>query len=206
MMTITYTAPLPVELVSFTAMPVGSSTVLLNWETNTETNNLGFNVQRRLVEGRDFVTVSGAMIPGHGTTLVPQRYTYTDNVGAPGKYEYRLEQVDLAGTIHYPTLVKVDLEKTPATKGKPEGFILFPNFPNPFNPSTVIRYGLPQKSAVRLGIFNSLGQEVAVLADEAQEAGYHELPFNAMGLSGGNYFCQMKAGNYVQTRRIVFVR
>ena len=77
------------------------------------------------------------------------------------------------------------------------------NYPNPFNPSTTIRYGLPARSQVTLTVFNTLGQQVAVLQNGEQDAGYHEAIFNAQGLSSGVYFCRMQAGSFVETKKLL---
>ena len=87
----------------------------------------------------------------------------------------------------------------------PETFSLV-NYPNPFNPSTTIRYGLPNKSAVQLTVFNTLGQQAAVLQNGEQEAGYHQVQFDASGLSSGVYFYRLQAGNFTETRRLLLVR
>lgn len=84
-----------------------------------------------------------------------------------------------------------------------EGFRLYQNFPNPFNPSTTIRYHLPSRSHVLLAIFNILGQRVGLLEDGEREAGYHEVKFDATGLASGVYFCRLKAGELVQTRKLL---
>jgi hypothetical protein len=205
-MTITYTAPLPVQLVSFVATPLGAGQVKLAWATESEVNNLGFRVHRRQGGEGSYLCVTSAMIPGHGTTNVPQHYTYTDNVGVAGEYEYRLEQIDLDGTIHYPAPVKVELGKSLLAEEKPAAFTLFPNYPNPFNPSTLIRYGLPQRAAVQIAVFNSLGEQVALLVDGEQEAGYHDVRFDASRLSSGAYFCRISAKDYAQTRMLLCVK
>lgn len=79
------------------------------------------------------------------------------------------------------------------------------NYPNPFNPSTKIRYALPCRSHVMLAVFNILGQQVRLLQDGEQEAGYHEVKFDATGLSNGVYFYQLKAGEFVQTKKLLLV-
>lgn len=80
------------------------------------------------------------------------------------------------------------------------------NFPNPFNPSTTIRYALPQRLHVTMSVFNILGQQVAALVQEEQEAGYHEVQFDASNLSSGMYLYRLTAGNFVQTRKLLLIR
>jgi predicted GH43/DUF377 family glycosyl hydrolase len=80
------------------------------------------------------------------------------------------------------------------------------NYPNPFNPSTIIRYGLPRASVTRLSVFNTLGQEVALLVDSFQDAGVHEVRFDARGLASGVYVYRLSAGGFVQSRRLLLLR
>jgi photosystem II stability/assembly factor-like uncharacterized protein len=82
---------------------------------------------------------------------------------------------------------------------------LFQNYPNPFNPTTTIRYALPQRSHVTLTVFNCLGQEVATLVNETQEAGYHNARFDGTGLASGMYFYQLRAGEAVASKRLIIV-
>ena len=88
----------------------------------------------------------------------------------------------------------------------PEEVTLNQNYPNPFNPSTIIRFGLPSKAAVSLVVYNTLGQKVATLMEGEQEAGYHEVKFDGSGLASGMYFYRMRAGTYVQTRKLLLLR
>ncbi len=85
-------------------------------------------------------------------------------------------------------------------------FELYDNYPNPFNPSTTIRYALPYSSNVALVVFNALGQQVATLVNGVQVAGYHEIQFNATNLASGVYFYRMQAGEFVRTRSFVVLR
>ncbi len=104
---------------------------------------------------------------------------------------------------------------------QPIAFGMMQNYPNPFNPSTTIRYGLPSRSHVSLTVFNTLGQQVALLQDGGQEAGYHEVRFEGNGLSSGVYFYRIQArpldsavgrdsksgaGSFVLTRKLVLLR
>jgi hypothetical protein len=88
----------------------------------------------------------------------------------------------------------------------PEEIILFPNYPNPFNPSTVIRYAVWRACEVRLAVYDVLGREVAVLVDGKSDPGVHEVTFELAGLSSGMYVCRIQAGNYTQSRKIVCLR
>jgi hypothetical protein len=90
--------------------------------------------------------------------------------------------------------------------GVPTGYQLEQNYPNPFNPVTTIRYGLPEKSDVTLAVFNTLGQRVATLVQGEQEAGYHEVLFDASNLSSGVYLYRLTAGGFVEARKLLLVR
>lgn len=93
-----------------------------------------------------------------------------------------------------------------APPGQPERFVLEQNFPNPFNPSTTIRYSLPVRSHVTLSIFNTLGQQIATLVQGEREAGYHEATFDGANLSSGGYLCRLQAGDYVATKRLLLIK
>jgi hypothetical protein len=90
--------------------------------------------------------------------------------------------------------------------GLPACYVLERNYPNPFNPSTTIRYGLPERSHVSLAVYNTLGQQAAILQNGEQEAGYHDVRFDASNLPSGVYFYRLQAGSYVETRKLCLVR
>ena len=87
----------------------------------------------------------------------------------------------------------------------PETFFVDQNFPNPFNPSTVVRYGLPAASDVTVRVFNMLGQEVRTIAEGHKTAGVHELAFDAARLSSGIYLYRVEAGDLAITRRMILI-
>ena len=89
---------------------------------------------------------------------------------------------------------------------RPTGLEISQNYPNPFNPSTTIRYGLPNRSHVTLTVFNTLGQQVALLQNGEQEAGYHEVKFDGSGLSSGVYYYRLTAGTFVEMKKLLLVR
>ena len=85
-------------------------------------------------------------------------------------------------------------------------FELHPNYPNPFNPTTRIGYGLPQRCTVQLTVFNPLGQQVAQLVNGVVDAGYHEVTFDASRLASGVYFYGIRAGEFIASRKLLLVR
>ena len=97
----------------------------------------------------------------------------------------------------------VEFNWRPAT---PETFELSQNFPNPFNPSTTIEYQLPKDAKVTLKVFNLLGQEVAVLADGEQKAGYYSAQWNARSMSSGVYIYRLYAKEFVQTKKMILMK
>ncbi|MCH7974393.1 MAG: T9SS type A sorting domain-containing protein, partial [Bacteroidetes bacterium] len=90
--------------------------------------------------------------------------------------------------------------------GIPTEFNLIQNFPNPFNPSTTIYYGLPEESSVKITIYDVLGNEVMVYSEDNQEAGYHSVEFDATVLPSGIYFYQLQAGSFVEIKKMVLLR
>jgi hypothetical protein len=94
----------------------------------------------------------------------------------------------------------------PADPGLPAEFSLAQNFPNPFNPTTLVRYQLPVVSEIRLSIFDLLGREVDVPVHGVQPPGTYEVRWNAAGMASGVYFYRLTAGDFVQTRKMVVVK
>ncbi len=92
------------------------------------------------------------------------------------------------------------------TTTMPSAYSLEQNFPNPFNPSTVISYSLPVSGMVRLRVYNILGEEVASLVDEVQDAGYKSVTFDASGLTSGLYYYKLVASDFVDVRKLLLVK
>ena len=88
----------------------------------------------------------------------------------------------------------------------PESIKLGQNFPNPFNPSTKIKYSVPQSSNVIIKVFDILGNEIEILVNEEKPAGTYELAWNAASLPSGVYFYQLKAGNYIETKKMILLK
>ncbi|MEW6510138.1 MAG: T9SS type A sorting domain-containing protein [Bacteroidota bacterium] len=198
--------PLPVQLASFTGTLISGSAVLLEWTTLSEVNTYGFEVQKSSAPEGLWASIPNSFILGHGTTVEPHQYSFTDNAAGSGRVYYRLKQLDLDGSVHYSDGIAVDLTTGVAESRFPTEFSLEQSYPNPFNPSTLIRYGLPRDADVVLEVYNMLGQRVQVLVKERQGAGYHQVRFDASGLSSGAYFYAIHAGEYYATKRLVLLR
>ena len=91
-------------------------------------------------------------------------------------------------------------------KGNPDRFTLNQNFPNPFNPSTILSYNLKVDGAVKLTIYNLVGQSVHVLVNEYQTAGFYEYSFDATSLPAGIYLYKLQVGDYSSVKRMTLVK
>ncbi len=197
-LTVTYTAPLPVQLASFTGSVINQQGhIRLNWRTLTETNNYGFLVQKSLNGQLETYQTISDLIPGHGTTLEPHDYTWTDANPGAGTWYYRLKQMDLDGAVSYTEGILPSGATGVKEKSLPTEFGLNQNYPNPFNPTTVIEYALPKQSNVKIEVYNLIGQRMATLVDAVRPAGVHSVSFDANGLSSGLYFYRMTADGAV---------
>jgi len=190
--------PLPVELTSFSAQ-VNEGEVTLNWETETEVDNYGFNIERKTKEERRETWEVIGFVEGHGNSNSPKQYSFTDKNPVGGSnFSYRLKQIDTDGKFEYSDVVEVLLV--------PEELFLSQNFPNPFNPSTTIEFSLSQTSHVTLEVFNTLGERVGVLASEELSAGTYNYKWDASNLTSGIYFYILQTGDFIQTRKMILLK
>jgi Peptidase family C25/Propeptide_C25/Secretion system C-terminal sorting domain len=190
----------PVELSSFTA-ECNQDEVLLRWQTATETNNKGFEIQRAIVPENGEVTKWEKLtfLNGAGTSTKPNNYFFKDKIEKAGKFKYRIKQIDLDGTSAFSKAIEVKITG-------PKDYCLYQNYPNPFNPSTTIKFALPVKTRLRLTIYNSIGEKVKELFNGELDAGYHEMNFNASGLASGIYFYNFESENFVQTKKLILLK
>ncbi len=190
---------LPVELIEFVATLEQAdlaTRVRLSWKTASESNNLGFEVQRAR-NGHDFQTL--AFVPGAGTTATPQTYEYVDQEVTAGSYYYRLKQMDRDGAIQFTQAQYVEV-------AAPRAYALRQNYPNPFNPTTEIVYQLKERGRVSLVVYNILGEVVGTLVDQVQEAGVHRVTFDASGLPTGVFFYRLRVNGFDQVRKMAVLK
>lgn len=200
------TSPLPIQLSSFTGTLINNNNVRLNWTTISEVNNYGFHVQKRNLGVSQWTQIENSFVPGHGTTNLPQHYTFTDNSVVTVPTQYRLKQVDLDGTEHYTEPIRVDV-LTAVTEVAPKQFALQQNYPNPFNPSTEIKFSVEATDRAKLEVYNALGQKIATLFDDVAEAGqYYRVKFFGDNLASGLYFYRLQSGQKSELRKLLLLK
>jgi hypothetical protein len=198
--------PLPVQLAIFTARLTPTNLVQLEWMTISETNNYGFEVQKRLGDVGTFRTIDNSFVPGHGTTLDPHWYTFTDPTTAPGDWRYRLKQIDLDATVHYSEPIAITVPTGVDESFQPLAFRLEQNYPNPFNPATEIRFEIAEAGHVTLKVYDVLGREIQTLAQGAKQPGRYSITWDASAVPSGVYFYRLEASTFVQTKRMLLIR
>ena len=192
---------IPVELNSFSAA-VSGTVVNLLWITTTELNNRGFEIERKNSDENNWRKIS--FIEGKGTTTEVNVYSYSDRDLPSGTYLYRLKQIDFDGSFTYSAEVEVNV-------GLPATYLLEQNYPNPFNPVTIIKYSLPKDGNVKLGIYNILGEEVNILSNGIQKAGSYQIEWKGVDrnndiLPAGVYFYRLEAGDFVDVKKMIFLK
>ncbi len=192
--------PLPVELTSFTAAASGNS-VELKWETKTEVNNYGFEIERQTTSPQNIEAVweRVGFVNGCGNSNSPKKYSFTDKNVQSGDYSYRLKQIDTDGQFEYSFSVNVVIDI-------PTDYVLEQNYPNPFNPSTTIKYSIREDGIVKLTIYNLIGEKVITLVDEQKQAGIYTELFNASALNSGVYFYELRINGVVLVKKLQLIK
>ena len=193
---------LPVELSSFSAIVLDDA-IKLNWRTETEVNNFGFDIERSEINPNSEIPNPQfskiGFVQGNGNSNSPKDYSLIDQDVVAGNYFYRLKQIDTDGQFEYSKIINVDLDS-------PAKFELSQNFPNPFNPTTTISFTLPQSGDVTLKVYNAIGEQVAELINGFKEAGVHTINFDGSELRSGVYFYRLKSEQKVENRKMILLK
>ena len=204
---ISFSNVLPVELSSFSAVIVNEG-IKLNWVTETEVNNYGFEIEKTSPfpppyqggggeAGGDWEMIG--FVEGHGNSNSPKEYSFIDKNVTGGKYSYRLKQIDNDGKFEYSKVIEIDV-------GTPLQYELSQNYPNPFNPSTIIKFSIPEMGNVKLMVYNILGEVIATLINEVKEAGVHTINYFAPDVTSGIYFYKIEIYNFVAVKKMQLVK
>jgi len=189
----------PVELAAFAAHSTRNG-VLLTWRTASESNNLGFYLQRGASDFQDI-----AFVAGHGSSAEQHDYSCLDETPVNGTANYRLRQVDFDGAVSFSQSVSITLQRASA-------FSLLPPFPNPFNGETALRLQLAEKAVVDVRVFNVRGEYIAPIFRGDLGAGEHRLTWNGRGYAGapmpsGLYIIRAAInGKWAWQHKVMFVR
>jgi len=185
---------LPVELNSFAAV-AGDGEVRIAWSTASESNVDRFEITR---DGSIMSSVNAQ------NSATGASYAWTDENAANGTaYEYSLVVVHSDGTRQ---TLATETAAPQAGSALVTEYALFQNYPNPFNPSTTISFSLPEMTNVTLKVVNAIGQEVALLANGAMEAGVHTVSFDGTNLPSGIYFYTLQAGTFSAHQKMVLLK
>jgi hypothetical protein len=195
------TIVIPVELLGLSAV-VEDNAVHIGWNTATETNNLGFEVQRRIASAG---WTGLAFVEGSGSSTHLTTYTYTDllqDVPAwTSVLHYRLKQIDFDGSIAHSPHVTVSV------RGMPESIALHDPYPNPSSEQVFIPFHLSQERPVTIRLYNTAGRAlVHVCESEVLTGGSHTLVARTSGLPAGTYFVELTTGAWKQTRKVTITR
>ena len=179
--------------------------VLIQWNTASEVETVGFNLYRSDVEEGPFEQINQAIIPASSDPFTGSSYSYRDyDTEAGNTYYYKLEDVSINGKTKFHPPVS-------ATAPSPEKHELFPNYPNPFNKSTVFKYQIPVKTHVIIEIFNVLGRKIRTIIDENKEIGFYTVSWDGLDSHGlpvvsGIYFYHMSTNSFRTTRKMTVIR
>lgn len=200
--------PCPVTLSSFNAVCVNGSS-LLQWTTQSETMNQGWHIYRG-DSVNDFLEdevlqINPRLVPGYGTTSEPHDYEYKDEYEliADNEYWYWLECVDFSGSTNLfgPVALTIPGEEEPGEL--PIQTLLIGNFPNPFKPSTKIKFEVQKDKQAILSIYNIKGQ----LVDKFEySAGYIDHEWNAEKYCSGIYFYKLESDNFSKIKKMILLR
>ncbi len=196
-----YNSTLPVELTTFSAVSK-NNIVKLKWQTATEVNNYGFEIQRQKSEVGSHKSEwkKVGFVKGHGNSNSPKEYFFSDEITeSTGNYLYRLKQMDVDGRYEYSKEIEISI-------GAPVTFELEQNYPNPFNPTTEISFRLAKLSHVNLSVYDMLGEKVAELVNGELPAGMYLKIFEANRLSSGTYLYVLQANGKQFVKRMMLMK
>ena len=154
-------------------------------------------------------SVAGELVDANGTVVAVNNSTgnnpFTLTAPAPGTYTVN---AGFKNPNRRWDSVMVDINVTDIGENasNPSLYKLYDNYPNPFNPSTTLRYYLPEASLISIKIYDTVGKNVVVLVNEVKTAGTHQIEFNAVGLSSGIYYYSIQAGTFSETKKMILMK
>ncbi len=191
-----FDTPLPIELAHISAVREGDK-VHLSWNTSSETDNIGFEVQHRLNDGQ-FERVT--FVDGAGTTGEGRAYSYELTETTPGRHSYRLRQFDASGQFAISPSVEVTVEL-------PSAFALSAPYPNPFGSQAHFTLAVQKAQAVNVGVYDILGRQVKTLYQGVVSANdQQQFTIDGAGLSSGLYMIRVTGEHFSTTRQVALIK
>lgn len=186
---------LPVELTSL-SVNYSNNQVLLNWKTETEKANYGFEIERA-TDKINWIKIG--YVEGHGNSNTPIKYSFADKNPTNGNlFYYRLKQIDTDGKYKYSDAVEIKII--------PKEFRVFQNYPNPFNNETKIKYQLPIESQVLIKVYNILGEEIISVINETNKPGIYEVWVSGDKLTSGTYIYTFQTENFFDVKKMILLK
>lgn len=203
---------LPVELTLFSADPTRDGNILLQWETASEIDNLGFILERKTdiehwFEIANYIT--HPELQGQGSVSYSTRYQYTDESAIGGShYDYRLADVDISGNKTYHDLEVLGVNPFSNIL---DGFHLNSIYPNPFNPEATIQFSMGEASFISIFVYDMKGRLVNTLANEVFSIGTHSIKWDGLtkyneNIPSGIYFINFQLPDRNFTQKISFIK
>ncbi len=186
----TYLNTLPLNLLAFDGR-IKNEKVRLSWQTSNEANITGFDIER--MTGNNWIKIGS--LKSSGNISGTNNYFYNDNQPAKGINYYRLKIIDIDGKYTFSGIINFDFKLAKS--------LVYQNVPNPFSNSTIIRYVLVEKTAVKIIVYNVDGSQIKLLANETKDAGSYQIKWNAGNLPAGNYYYKVIIGNDVITKKML---
>ncbi len=198
----------PIELTSFYAEPDAEGITLI-WETESETENQGFILEKRLVDELSWEHLADYLhydaLVGYGSTTEKHNYQFVDiNVKPGARYTYRLGDVGFSGTIiwHDPIEITIESENVKL----PMQFGLQKAYPNPFNPSVTLDYYLTKDAQTTLRIYDIGGLLVDVLENTYKHKGAYSIKWQPDNLGSGVYIVRLQSGDLINSQKVIYVK
>lgn len=155
-------------------------------------------------------SVAGELVDANGTVVAVNNSTgnnpFTLTAPGPGTYTVNAGFKSPSPRRWDSVLVNISITDVGENPSNPTEYKLYDNYPNPFNPSTTLRYSIPEASFTTIKIYDALGNEVSSLVNETKSAGTYEVEFNATDLSSGIYYYSLQAGSFNQTKKMILIK
>jgi len=200
-----YDVALSVDMSSYSAS-YAYNAVTLNWRTQSEISNAGFNIYRKASTDASYSGIasyaSDISLCGLGTSATGKSYSFTDRKIAGGTiYDYRIEEVSMSGSIREFGPIRIQ-----ASNSIPSAYQLHQNYPNPFNPSTTITVDVKKDGYARLEVFNALGEKVVTLFDGYIQAGTRPFTWDGSKTPSGIYLYRFTVDGFTAVKKMILMK